>query len=66
MNITPEHISLYKLATQQNSTDALVTKVLHLKAECKTHREIASILGISASYVNLIITRVRKQCELNN
>lgn len=66
MNITPEHISLYRFANQQSSTDNLVTNVLRLKVECKTHKQIASILGISASYVNHIITTVRKQSQLTN
>lgn len=66
MNITPEHISLFKFATQRSSTDNLVTNVLRLKAECKTHKQIAAILGISASYVNHIITTVRKQSKLTN
>lgn len=66
MKITPEHISLFKFATQQSSTDNLVTNVLRLKAECKTHKQIASILGISSSYVNHIITTVRKKCKLTD
>lgn len=66
MHITPEHISLFKFATQQSSTNNLVTNVLRLKAECKTHKQIASILGISSSYVNHIITTVRKQSGLIN
>lgn len=60
MNITPEHINLFKFATQKRSTDELVTNVLRLKAECKTHKQIASILGVSPSYVNHIITQTRK------
>ena len=66
MKITQEHLHLFKFATQQSSTDNLVTNVLRLKAECKTHKQIASILGISASYVNHIITTVRKQFMLDN
>lgn len=66
MKITPEHLALFKLATQQSSTDNLVTNVLRLKAECKTHKQIFSILGISTSYVNNIICTVRKRYQLNN
>lgn len=66
MNITPEHLALFKLATQQSSTDNLVTNVLRLKAECKTHKQISSVLGISTSYVNHIICTVRKQYKLTN
>jgi len=66
MNITPEHVALLKIAEQKHSTDNLVTRVLTLKAKCRTHKQIADTLGISASYVNHIITATRKASVFSN
>lgn len=66
MIITPEHIELLKTAEQKCSTSSLVTRVLLLKAEGKSHAEIADVIGISKSYVNHIITQTRKASKLTN
>lgn len=64
MIITPEHIELLKTAEQKRSTSSLVTRVLLLKAEGKSHTEIADVIGISKSYVNHMITQTRKAAKL--
>ncbi|UQQ40215.1 helix-turn-helix domain-containing protein [Enterobacter roggenkampii] len=66
MKITKEHIEILKSAKNNKLVERTYTAVLTLKAQGRTHKQIADTLNISTSYVNHIITQTRKAAKLTN